>query len=115
MRNSRARRSPIGASLTRARGHLVADCGLVRKTQMNWNGRDSAGRSPDENPGELPYLMKAEEVAEFLRTSRKAIYAMAERGRLPGAIRLGRRLLVRRDDLLESLRRAPSSTSQEME
>jgi hypothetical protein len=46
----------------------------------------------------------------LLRTTRKAIYAMAERGCLPGVVRVGRRLLVRRDLLLESLseRRAAS-------
>ena len=32
----------------------------------------------------------------FLRTTRKAIYAMVERGALPGVVRVGRRLLVRR-------------------
>ena len=41
-------------------------------------------------------LLTADEVAALLRTSRKAIYAMAERGLLPGVIRIGRRLLVRR-------------------
>jgi excisionase family DNA binding protein len=40
-----------------------------------------------------------EETATYLRTSRKAIYAMAERGQLPGVVRLGRRLLVRRTAL----------------
>jgi excisionase family DNA binding protein len=50
------------------------------------------------------------EVAALLRTSRKAIYAMAERRQLPGLTRIGRRLLVRRDDLLSWLdeRRAAS-------
>jgi excisionase family DNA binding protein len=55
-------------------------------------------------------FLTANETAALLRTSRKAVYAMAERGRLPGVVRVGRRLLVRRDDLLRSLeeRRAPS-------
>jgi len=49
-------------------------------------------------------------VAGVLRTSRKAVYAMAERAQLPGVTRIGRRLLVRRDDLLSWLdeRRAAS-------
>jgi excisionase family DNA binding protein len=51
----------------------------------------------------LPYLLKPEEVAGLLRTSRKAIYAMAERGQLPGITRVGRRVLIRRDDLLQWL------------
>jgi excisionase family DNA binding protein len=57
-----------------------------------------------------PYLLTADETAALLRTTRKAIYARAERGLLPGVIRDGRRLLVRRDDLLSWLneRRATS-------
>lgn len=31
----------------------------------------------------LPPLLKADEVAELLRTTRKAIYAMVERGSIP--------------------------------
>jgi excisionase family DNA binding protein len=53
--------------------------------------------------GEWPPLLTASEVAMVLRTSRKAIYAMAERAQLPGVTRIGRRLLVRRDDLLSWL------------
>ncbi len=57
-----------------------------------------------------PPLLTASEVAVVLRTSRKAVYAMAERAQLPGVTRVGRRLLVRRDDLLSWLdeRRAAS-------
>ncbi|WP_437931078.1 helix-turn-helix domain-containing protein [Sorangium sp. So ce291] len=59
---------------------------------------------------ELPLLLTADEAAALLRTTRKAVYAMAERAALPGAVRIGRRLLVHRDDLLRWLdeRRAPS-------
>ena len=58
----------------------------------------------------LPTFLTADEVAELLRTTRKAIYAMLERGLLPGVTRIGRRLLFRRDVLLEWLRQqsAPS-------
>ena len=57
-----------------------------------------------------PTLLTAGEVATMLRTSRKAVYAMAERAQLPGVTRIGRRLLVRRDDLVSWLdeRRAAS-------
>jgi len=44
------------------------------------------------------------EVAELLRTSRKAIYTLIERRQLPGVTRIGRRLLVREDALLDWLR-----------
>jgi len=52
----------------------------------------------------LPTLLLPDEVAGLLRTSRKAVYAMIERGQLPGVVRLGRRVLVREADLLEFLR-----------
>jgi excisionase family DNA binding protein len=48
-------------------------------------------------------LLTVSEVAEVLRTSRKAIYAMIERGQLPGVRRIGRRILIRRTDLLHWL------------
>lgn len=51
----------------------------------------------------LPVLLTPDEVAGLLRTSRRAIYAMAGRGQLPGQVRLGRRLLFRREALVEFL------------
>ena len=58
----------------------------------------------------LPVLLTPDEVAELLRTSRSAVYAMTERGQLPGVTRLGRRVLYRRDVLLDWLdqKRTPS-------
>lgn len=58
----------------------------------------------------LPMLLTVEETAGLLRTSRKAVYAMAERGQLPGVTRIGRRLLVRRAALVDWLdqKHAPS-------
>jgi excisionase family DNA binding protein len=49
-------------------------------------------------------LLTPTEVAVLLRTSRKAIYAMVERAQLPGVVRIGRRVLVREDSLLDWLR-----------
>jgi len=59
---------------------------------------------------ELPLLLNVDETATILRTSRMAVYAMAARGQLPGLTRLGRRVLVRSDVLLDWLdqKRAPS-------
>ena len=58
----------------------------------------------------LPLLLTPEEVGALMRTSRKAIYSMVERGQLPGVIRIGRRVLIRSRDLLDWLdhNRAPS-------
>lgn len=56
-----------------------------------------------------PYLLTGDEVAALLRKTRKAVYMMVERGQLPGVIRIGRRILFQRADLLDWLRqkRAP--------
>ncbi len=77
--------------------------------------RRSGSPLDTRNPSQVgsdgwPPLLTASEVAAVLRTSRKAVYAMAERAQLPGITRIGRRLLVRRDDLLSWLdeRRAAS-------
>ena len=62
------------------------------------------------NPSDLPVLLTPEEVAVLLRTTRKGIYAMVERGLLPGVTRIGRRVLIRTEALLDWLRQksAPS-------
>ena len=59
---------------------------------------------------ELPPFLTVDETATLLRTTRKGVYVMAERGFLPGATRLGRRLLVRSEVLLHWLdqKTAPS-------
>jgi excisionase family DNA binding protein len=51
-----------------------------------------------------PVLLTPIEVADLLRTSRKAIYTMIGRAQLPGIVRIGRRVLVREDALLDWLR-----------
>ena len=58
----------------------------------------------------LPQFLTVDEVAALLRTSRKAIYAMVERGQLPGVTRVRRRLLVRAEELVDWLNqsRVPS-------
>ena len=54
---------------------------------------------PTATTNSTDVLLTVDETAALLRTSRKAIYAMAERAQLPGVTRIGRRLLVHRDDL----------------
>ena len=56
--------------------------------------------SPDRG---LPRLLTAEEAADLLRTTRRALDAAVERGQVPGVVRLGRRVLIRRDELLNAL------------
>jgi excisionase family DNA binding protein len=62
----------------------------------------------------LPLLLTADETGQLLRTSRSAIYAMIERGQLPGVTRIGRRVLIRSDLLMGWIdhNRAPSPRSE---
>lgn len=80
--------------------------GGFEMTAGNSNDRASARYG-----SKLPYFLTPAETADLLRTTRKAIYAMVERGMLAGVTRVGRRILIRRDDLLQSFDRdrAPSS------
>jgi excisionase family DNA binding protein len=50
-----------------------------------------------------PALLTVDEVADYLRTSRVAVYHLIERGKLPGVVKVGRRLLVKRLVLEKSL------------
>ena len=61
----------------------------------------------------LPLLLTVAETATLLRTTPKAVYAMVERGALPGVTRLGRRVLVRSADLLDFLDHNTSPSPQE--
>jgi excisionase family DNA binding protein len=83
--------------------------GLPRGTPA----RDPAAptrRSGLQTSEELPALLTVVETAALLRTTRKAIYAMLERGQLPTPLHIGRRLLLRQDELLDwlSQKRTPS-------
>ena len=51
----------------------------------------------------VPRLLTPFEVGTLLRTTKRAIYAMVERAQLPGVVRIGRRVLIREDALLNWL------------
>jgi excisionase family DNA binding protein len=74
----------------------------TNKDNMNANSKLSEHDQQPQRPGE-PLLLTVAEVASLLRTSTKAIYAMAERGQIGGITRIGRRLLFRRDLLVHWL------------
>ena len=57
--------------------------------------------------------MTSDEVASLLRTTRKAVYTMIERGLLPGVTRIGRRVLIRRRELLDFLDQNSSPSPRE--
>jgi excisionase family DNA binding protein len=64
---------------------------------------DDAASLSRRTRNDLPVLLTVDEAAAFLRTTRRAIYAMIERRQLPGVIRIRRRVLLRADDLLHWL------------
>lgn len=76
---------------------------------------ESSGYSCDrgflavDSPRAHPVLLTADEAADLLRTTRRAVYIMVERRQLPGITRIGRRVLFRSADLLDWLdqKRAP--------
>jgi excisionase family DNA binding protein len=71
---------------------------------VNRSSRAAAqGIESTRSSRQMPALLTPNEVAEALRTSRKAIYAMIERAQLPGVVRIGRRVLIREADLLDWL------------
>jgi hypothetical protein len=85
------------------------DCSVGSPAGATDSGNATAVRIV-RSRAELPLLLSVEQAAALLRTTPKAVYAMAGRAQLRGAVRVGRRLLVRRDELLHSLgeSRAPS-------
>lgn len=61
----------------------------------------------------LPILLTADDAAELLRTTRRAIYAMVERGQLPGVVRVRRRVLLKSDALLHWLEQKSAPSPEE--
>ena len=55
-------------------------------------------------PEVTPFLLTIQEVADiYLRTTPKAVRRLIERHQLPGVVHVGRRVLLRRDRLLQFL------------
>ncbi len=61
----------------------------------------------------LPPLLTVDEVADALRTTRKAVYALIQRGHIPGVVRVQRRVLVRQIALLEWLHEKGAQSSED--
>ena len=88
------------------------------------NGRRRTDRVARSRPGlarpalrqpSVPFLLTVDEVAEALRTTRKAVYALIERGHLPGVVRVRRRILVRQTALLQWLQEKGAPSLEETE
>jgi len=73
----------------------------------------SVERESDIRDSSRRLLLNVDEVADLLRTSRKAVYALVDRRQLPGVTRLGRRVLFRSDLLLDWLRRKSTPSLEE--
>jgi excisionase family DNA binding protein len=58
-------------------------------------------------------LLTVDEAANLLRTTRKAAYALIERRQIPGITRIGRRVLLRRDILVDWLTQKCASSPEE--
>ena len=68
--------------------------------------REAASTGTDARGLGLPELLTAEEVAAWLKISVKAVYAKAERGKLPGMAHVGRRLYFFHSELLNWLQQS---------
>ncbi len=95
-----APRDSVAARSARENRGVVASAGANTQKQV---GRDMGARSDRVKRHDLPVLLDTAEVADMLRTSKKAIYAMIERRQLPGVVRIGRRVLLRQEVLLDWL------------
>ena len=84
-----------GAEITgrRSNGFCSDRCRMRATRQSQDKGADKKHLS----------LLTVVEVAELLRMSPKAVYAMKDRGQLPGVIRIGRRLRFDRNVLVDWL------------
>ena len=82
--------APRGPRVAGRVGHVRA-CGVGRRAEV------TQPRAVDVR------LLNVPEVADLLRTGHKAVYAMIERGQLPGVRRIGRRILVDQRELLDWL------------
>ena len=92
----------------RQRGRQRQHSTRPRRTQSGDDDADGEGDADAVDNtitdlNNLPALLTVEETAAILRTTTNAIYTMASRAKLPGAVHIGRRLLVRRSELLDFL------------
>ena len=67
------------------------------------------------NPEALPMYLTTGEAADLLRTTRKAIYVMIERRRLPGVKKIGRRVLIHTQTLVSWLDQQGAPSLQEIQ
>ncbi len=76
-------------------------------------GSDARERSSVSDVRSLPMFLTVDETADLLRTTSKAIYSMVDRGQIPGVTRIGKRLLLYRDDVIRWLDESRASSLKE--
>ena len=81
----------------------ISDNGSQSRENAGAEIRGSAASSTSEVNGLPDGLMDVPQVAEYLRVSKTLVYKLIERQKIP-AIRIGRLLRVRKDELDETLR-----------
>lgn len=61
------------------------------------------------NTNELHHLLTPQDLADLIRRPIKAIYQMNHRGQIPGAVKLGAKLLFKRDTVLDWINQCEES------
>ena len=62
-----------------------------------------SGQGPEDRAPDLPMLVSPARAARELALSRRAVYDLIAAGEIVGVVRIGRRLAIRREALLEFL------------
>lgn len=92
---------------------LPSQQSLIEERDSATDGGNGVSADVSTDPDDLPYLLTVGEAARMLRTTRSAVYTLVQRGALPGVTRIGRRLLVRRDDLVAWVERSRAPSPEE--
>ncbi len=102
--------APSSASTCSLNGSSVPSVAGAPWPSLTWASAEQSQMNLNSSRKSQPVLMTVDEVATLLRTTRAAVYAMVERRKVTGVVRLGRRVLFRSDDLLDWLdqNRVPS-------
>lgn len=84
-----------------AAGHQeAAPDGHITRTDAKNDASDDA-REPVPVSSAAPPILTVEELAALLRLDHKTVYAMVNRGEIPGVRRFGRTLRIHRDTVLQ--------------